>query len=88
MMATFLFHLDLFDQVAALVQPRRRRRLTEEQRRHLAEQLARVRPKALRQSDFSGQGATIGSKAELLSRLPEIGPQEAVLTQPGSQEKA
>ena len=30
---TFLFHVDLFDEVAKLVKPRRRRRLTEQQRR-------------------------------------------------------
>jgi hypothetical protein len=33
---TFVFHVDLFDQVAAIVKPRRRRVVSEEQRQRLA----------------------------------------------------
>jgi hypothetical protein len=40
---TFLFDAALFDQVAAVVRPRRRRRLTEAHRKALAENMARVR---------------------------------------------
>jgi hypothetical protein len=41
---TFLFPLALFGQVAAVVMPRRRRRLSEPVRRAAAERLAKVRP--------------------------------------------
>jgi hypothetical protein len=37
---TFVFHVDLFEQVAATVRPRRRQRLSAEQRRACAERLA------------------------------------------------
>src|SRR4051794_23742472 len=39
---TYLFPAHLFDQVAAIVKPRRRRKLTPEQRQAAAERLARV----------------------------------------------
>jgi hypothetical protein len=41
---TFLFDVADFEKVAEIVQPRRRRQLTEEQRAVLVERLARVRP--------------------------------------------
>ena len=40
---TFVFHVDLFDEVAKLVRPRRRRRLTEQQRRDGAARLRKHR---------------------------------------------
>ncbi len=43
---TFVFDVTLFDRVAEVVRPRKRRRLSEGQRRAAAERLARVRPKA------------------------------------------
>jgi hypothetical protein len=42
---TFVFEVGLFAQVAAVVQPRRRRRLSEARRHACAEQLAKVRPR-------------------------------------------
>ncbi len=50
---TFLFPVDLFDQVAELVKPRRRRRLTQEQRAANAGRLAAWRENALAQSGIS-----------------------------------
>jgi hypothetical protein len=49
--ATILFPLNLFDQVATIMRPRRRRCLSEEQRRESATRLAKVRPQSLRRSD-------------------------------------
>jgi hypothetical protein len=43
---TFRFPAALFDQVAGVLRPRKRRRQSDEQRRASAERLARVRPKA------------------------------------------
>ncbi len=40
---TFTFHVDLFDQIAELVQPKKRRVLTEEQRQELAQRIQRAR---------------------------------------------
>jgi hypothetical protein len=48
---TFLFHVDLFDAVAKIVRPRRRRRLAAEQRQTCAERLAKVRLNSLRGGD-------------------------------------
>jgi hypothetical protein len=50
---TFLFPVELFDQVAALVKPRVKRRLTPEQRAVGAANLAAWRQKALDQSEIS-----------------------------------
>ncbi len=44
---TVLFDLADFDEVAAIMQPRRRRRLSEAQRQACTERLAKVRPKTL-----------------------------------------
>jgi len=43
---TFRFPAALFDQVAGVLRPRKRRRLSDDQRRACAERLARVRPTA------------------------------------------
>ena len=48
---TVTFDAADFDQVAAIMQPRRRRQLSEERRRACAEVLARVRPQPLPQSN-------------------------------------
>lgn len=55
---TVLFHVDRFGEVAEIMQPRRRRRLSEAQRRACTERLARVRPQALR----SDAGAALESR--------------------------
>jgi hypothetical protein len=47
---TFLLPVDLFDQVAEVVKPRKRRRLSEEQKTRCVERLAKYRPKPPRQS--------------------------------------
>ena len=49
--ATVLFPVDVFDQLVKIIRPRRRRRLSEAQRRACAAHLAKVRPQALPQSD-------------------------------------
>jgi hypothetical protein len=41
---TYLFDVSRFDEVAAIVKPRKRKRLSPEQRAECAERLARVRP--------------------------------------------
>jgi hypothetical protein len=47
---TFLFPVDLFDQVAAIIKPRKRRRLSEEQKAKCVARLAKYCPKSPRQS--------------------------------------
>lgn len=61
---TYRFHVDLFAQVAALVKPRKRRKLSEEQRAACAERLARVRPTSPT-SERSQDHATPGSGVEV-----------------------
>jgi hypothetical protein len=56
---TFLFPVDLFDQVAALVKPRRRRVLTDEQRQAAAARLPSYRSTPAAQSDLAPIGAAI-----------------------------
>jgi hypothetical protein len=48
---TFLFHVDLFDQVAEMVKPRKRRRLSDGQMAKCIDRLAKHRPRPLPQSD-------------------------------------
>jgi hypothetical protein len=59
---TFLFRVELFDQVARVVKPRRRRRLTPEQRAAGAGRLASWREKALAQSGISGLEPPISAR--------------------------
>jgi hypothetical protein len=47
---TFLFHVDRFEEVAALVKPKRRKKLTPEQRQQGMERLARFRFRSARDS--------------------------------------
>jgi hypothetical protein len=58
---TFLFPLDRFEQVAEVAKPRRRRRLTPEQRAAGAGRLAAWREKALAQSRISTLEPTIAA---------------------------
>lgn len=53
---TFLFGLQQFDAVAAIIRPRRRRRLPPEQHAACRERLARFQFRHARQSDICGQG--------------------------------
>lgn len=41
-----IFHVDLLDQVAAVIKPRRRRRMTEEQKANAVARLAKIRLKS------------------------------------------
>jgi hypothetical protein len=54
---TVRFPAALFDRVAAVLRPRKRRRLSEEQRRASAERLARVRPKGPAEPEVPFPGA-------------------------------
>jgi hypothetical protein len=61
---TVLFSVDVFDQVVKIIRPRRRRRLSEAQRRACAAHLAKVRPQALPQSDSDEHhGVQVGHRA-------------------------
>jgi hypothetical protein len=51
---TYLFNVSRFEEVAAIVQPRKRRRLNPEQRAECTARLARVRPQPLRSGEMEG----------------------------------
>lgn len=59
---TFLFDAADFDKVAAIVKPRRRRQLTQEQRERQAENLSRVRPKTLPGKQSGARKSTISRR--------------------------
>jgi hypothetical protein len=60
---TFAFPVELFDAVAVLIQPRKRRQLTEDQKRELTERLPKVMPKnASQEHSQAAQIASDGSR--------------------------
>ena len=70
---TFVFDVADFKAVAAIVQPKRRRTLTPEQRQQRAEQLAMVRPKHLTQGRRCEQRAHFSAKDDVYPVETDLG---------------